>query len=197
MSLSPVADSHVATVVTTLEMRQPPPLRPAPSSPLWLKRWRSPEPERYRALFRRVGEHWLWFSRLVMSDDALLGIIADAQVEVYAAIDSRGVEVGMLELDLRRAGEAEISYFALVPELAGQGLGRWLMAQALTLAWRPGISRVWLHTCTLDHPSALNFYRAQGFQAVARTIETFADPRATGLLPTDAAPQIPYLAKAR
>jgi len=197
MSLSPVADSHVATVVTTLEMRQPPPLRPAPSSPLRLKRWHSPEPDGYRALFRRVGERWLWFSRLVMSDDALLGIIADAQVEVYAAIDSRGVEVGMLELDLRRAGEAEISYFALVPELAGQGLGRWLMAQALTLAWRPGVSRVWLHTCTLDHPSAMNFYRAQGFQAVARTIETFADPRATGLLPTDAAPQIPYLAKAR
>ena len=197
MSLSHVADSDVATIVTTLEMRQPPPLRPAPSSPLRLKRWQSPEPERYRTLFRRVGERWLWFSRLVMRDDALLAIIGDPRVEVYAAIDPRGIEVGMLELDLRRAGETEISYFALVPELAGQGLGRWLMAQALTLAWRPGISRVWLHTCTLDHPSALNFYRAQGFRPVARTIETFADPRAIGLLPTDVAPQIPYLAKAR
>lgn len=197
MSLARVADSDVATIVTTLEMRQSPPLRPAPSCSLRLKRWHSPEPERYRTLFRRVGERWLWFSRLVMGDDALLKIISDPQVEVYAAIDSRGIEVGMLELDLRRAGETEISYFALVPELAGQGLGRWLMAQALTLAWRPGTSRVWLHTCTLDHPSALNFYRAQGFRPVARTIETFADPRAIGVLPTDVAPQIPYLAKAR
>ncbi|WP_420822333.1 hypothetical protein [Sphingomonas aracearum] len=57
--------------------------------------------------------------------------------------------------------------------------------------------RVALHTCTLDHPSALNFYRAQGFVPVSRTIETFADPRALGLLPEDAAPQIPYLAKRR
>ncbi len=59
------------------------------------------------------------------------------------------------------------------------------------------MERVWLNTCTLDHPSALGFYRAQGFAAVARTIETFPDPRAIGLLPTDAAPQIPYLASRR
>ena len=103
----------------------------------------------------------------------------------------------MLELDFRKAGEAEISYFALVPELAGQGLGRWLMAEALARAWRPGVARVWVHTCTLDHPSALNFYRAQGFAAIARTVETFRDPRSLALLPADAAPQIPYLASAR
>jgi hypothetical protein len=54
-----------------------------------------------------------------------------------------------------------------------------------------------VRTCTLDHPSALNFYRAQGFVATARTIETFADPRALGLLPTSAAPQMPYLASRR
>lgn len=103
----------------------------------------------------------------------------------------------MVELDLRTAGACEIGYFALVPDLAGRGLGRWLMAETLARAWRPGIERVWLHTCTLDHPSALNFYRAQGFVAIRRTVETFADPRALGLLPTDAAPQIPYLATCR
>jgi GNAT superfamily N-acetyltransferase len=78
--------------------------------------------------------------------------------------------------------------------LTGQGHGRWLMAQALALAWRPETVRVSLNTCTLDHPSALNFYRAQGFAPVKRTIETFPDPRATGLLPPDAAPQVPLLA---
>jgi hypothetical protein len=54
---------------------------------------------------------------------------------------------------------------------------------------------VWLHTCTLDHPSALGFYRAQGFTPVGRTIETFADPRVLGVLPPDAAPQVPLLAR--
>ena len=35
--------------------------------------------------------------------------------------------------------------------------------------------------------------RAQGFVATRRTIETFPDPRATGMLPADVAPQIPFL----
>jgi hypothetical protein len=69
------------------------------------------------------------------------------------------------------------------------------MAETLARAWVKGIERVRVNTCTLDHPSALGFYRAQGFAAVSRTVETFADPRALGLLPTDAAPHVPYLAK--
>ena len=63
---------------------------------------------------------------------------------------------------------------------AGKGHGRWLMANALALGWARPITRMWVHTCTLDHPSALNFYRAQGFQPFARAVETFADPRLLG-----------------
>ena len=193
MGLTAVPADQVATVVTTLEMRTRPPLRPLPPSPLRLERWAAPDPGKYRALFRRVGEPWLWYSRLVMDDARLLPIIQDERVEVFAAVDRAGVEVGMLELDLRREGETELSYFGLVPELAGQGHGRWLMAQALALAWRAGTGRVWLHTCTLDHPRALGFYRAQGFAATGRTVETFPDPRLLGVLPREAAPHVPLL----
>ena len=195
--LTPVPGDQLATIVTTLEMRERPRPRPMPDSALHLVRWPAPDPAKYRALFRRVGERWLWYSRLAMTDAQLSAITVDPAIEVHAAVDRAGVEVGMLELDLRVPGSAEIGYFALVPELTGAGHGRWLMAHALALAWRPGVTRVWLHTCTLDHPSALSFYRAQGFVAVGRTIETFADPRVAGLLPTDAAPQIPLLASRR
>jgi GNAT superfamily N-acetyltransferase len=197
VALIPVADDTLATIVTTLEMRTRPPLRPSPGSRLRLVRWERPALEKYRALFRRVGSPWLWFSRLVMSDAALAAIVDDAGIAVYAVIDPAGIEVGMLELDFRAAGACEISYFGLIPELAGQGHGRWLMAEACARAWAKGVKRVWLHTCTLDHPHALGFYRAQGFVAVARTIETFPDPRATGILPPETAPQIPYLARRR
>ncbi|WP_375404477.1 GNAT family N-acetyltransferase [uncultured Sphingomonas sp.] len=193
MGLTAIPADHVAAVVTTLEMRARPPLRPLPPSPLRLERWRSPDPDRYRALFRRVGEPWLWYSRLAIDDARLLAIIRDSRVEVFAAVDRGGVEVGMLELDLRQDGETELSYFGLVPEFAGHGHGRWLMAQALVLAWRAGTTRVWLHTCTLDHPRALGFYRAQGFTASARTLETFPDPRVAGILPREVAPHIPLL----
>ncbi|MEH3037929.1 MAG: GNAT family N-acetyltransferase [Sphingomonas adhaesiva] len=197
MGLTGLPDDHVAAIVTTLEMTQRPPLRAMPASPLRLVRWAAPAPDKYRTLFARVGAPWLWFSRLAMRDDALTAIVHDARVHVFAVVDRAGVEVGMLELDHRTAGACEIGYFALVPELAGQGHGRWLMAQALTLAWARDVTRVWLHTCTLDHPSALNFYRAQGFVAVKRTVETFADPRVLGLLPEDAAPQVPLLTRRR
>jgi GNAT superfamily N-acetyltransferase len=181
----------VATIVTTLEMTARPLPRPMPEAPLRLERWERPEPDRYRTLFRRVGEPWLWFSRLAMSERELLAIIHDPTVHVFAATDGRGIEIGMLELDFREPKACEISYFALVPELAGRGLGRWLMAQALALGWTAGIDRVWLHTCTLDHPSALGFYRRQGFVPITRTIETFTDPRLIDLLPRDAAPHVP------
>ena len=194
MGLIPVADDQVATVVTTLEMRARPPLRPIPPSRLRLVRWPAPEPAKYRALFRRVGAPWLWYSRLVMTDAALIAIIGDPAIEVHAAIDPSGIEVGMLELDRRVGGACELSYFGLVPELAGQGHGRWLMAEALLRAWRPDTGRVWLHTCTLDHPSALGFYRAQGFVATRRTLETFPDPRVLGVLAADVASQVPLLA---
>ncbi len=197
MALTPVADDQVATIVTTLEMTERPPLRPMPESRLRLIAWDRPTSEKYRTLFARVGMPWLWYSRLAMDDARLLAIIQDPGTAIFAVVDPAGIEVGMLELDFRVPDACEISYFGLVPELAGQGHGRWLMAEATQRAWRAGIARVWVHTCTLDHPSALNFYRAQGFVAISRTIETFADPRVAGLLPTDAAPQVPLLASRR
>lgn len=193
MGLTVLEPGQVAAVVTTLEMRDRPRPAPLPDAPLRLVRWQSPTREAYRALFTRVGAPWLWFSRLVIDDAALDSIIGDPAVHIHAAVDRQGIEVGMLELDFRTPGECEIAYFALVPELAGKGHGRWLMAQAKQLGWAQGIERLWVHTCTLDHPSALNFYRAQGFTPIARAVETFPDPRLAGKLPRDSAPQIPLI----
>lgn len=184
---------ELAAVVTSLEMRERPKPRPLPASPLRLTRWPEPTPDGYRALFRRVGTPWLWFSRLMLSDEALLAIIRDPAVAVFAVVDRGGVEIGMLELDFRVAGACEIGFFGLVPELTGKGHGDWLMAQALALGWRKDVRRLWVHTCTLDHPGALAFYRRNGFTPFARAVETFADPRLIGILPRDAAPQAPLI----
>ncbi len=193
MSLQPVAPHMLATVVTSLEMLEKPRLRAMAPVPFRLNRWKQPTVEKYRALFRRIGEPWLWFSRLVMADHDLIAIIHDPAIEIYAVEDPRGIEIGLLELDFRVAGEVEIGFFGLIPELSGKGHGPWLMGQALALGWRAGISRMWVHTCTLDHPGALRFYIRNGFQPFARAIETFADPRIAGILAADAAPHVPML----
>src|SRR3546814_4751372 len=110
-----------------------------------------------------------------MADRALIDIIHDDDIEVYAVTDPMGIEVGILELDFRSLPDCELSFFALIPELAGKGHGRWLMAHAQMLAWRVGVERFWVHTCPLDHPTALGFYRRSGFIPCMRQVEIFDD----------------------
>ena len=186
--LTPVPDDHLGAVVTFLEMTERPKPRPLPPSPFRLERWAAPDPARYRALFTRVGSRWLWYSRLLMDDETLRASIG----ELWAVTD-RGVEIGMIELDFASEGLCLIRFLGLVPELAGKGHGRWLFAQVLALAWRPGVRRVQVNTCSLDHPAALPAYLKAGFTACRRALESFPDPRGAGILPADAAPQIPFV----
>ena len=174
MSYDGLRDGDLAAVVTFLEMRERPTLDFGPS-PLTLRRVEDPQPEQYRTLFRRVGARWLWFSRLIMEDAELSATFADEKVELSTVVDGAGEEVGMLELDFRENGECELSFVGVVPELSGQGHGRWLLAEAVNRAWREDIKRVHVHTCTLDHPAALGSYRRAGFTPYKRAIERFPD----------------------
>jgi GNAT superfamily N-acetyltransferase len=189
MTLTPIPPGHLGAVVTYLEMIERPKPRPLPDSPLRLERWREPDPTRYRLLFERVGGPWLWYSRLTFDDARLRSEMG----EVYAVVDRRGVEVGLLELDFSTPGDCLIKFLGLVPELAGKGHGEWLFAQTLALAWRPGVRRLRVNTCSLDHPAALRAYLKAGFRAYDRAFESFPDPRLAGLLPADAAPQVPLI----
>jgi len=192
LSYDALPNSELAAVVTYLEMTQPPDLAVPPST-LSLKRVDVPEPEHYRDLFRLVGSRWLWFSRLIMDDAHLAAIIQHPKVELYVVLDEQGRETGMLELDFREPQECELSFIGLIPELAGQGHGRWLLGEAVHRAWREGVERVHVHTCSLDHPAALSAYRRAGFTPYKRAIERFPDPRLMGFLPKDCAPQVPLL----
>ena len=192
MSYEPVADGELAAVVTYLEMRAPPE-HAIPSSTLSLQRVEVPQPEHYRELFRRIGAPWLWFSHLLLDDAHLAAIIQHPKIELDSIRDGAGQEVGMIELDFREPGECELSFVGLLPELSGHGHGRWLLAEAVQRAWRDGINRVHVHTCSLDHPAALAAYRRAGFTPYKRAVERFPDPRLLGILPKDCAPQIPLL----
>ncbi|HST35857.1 MAG TPA: GNAT family N-acetyltransferase [Allosphingosinicella sp.] len=187
-TLEKLPPGHVGAVVTYLEMTERPDAPVAPPSPLRLERWAHVDPTRYRALFRRVGARWLWFSRLAMSDAQLL----EKAGEVHEVLDEDGASVGMVELDAR-GDTCMILFLGLVPELAGRGHGGWLFAETLRLAWAPAVERVRVHTCTLDHPAALPAYLKAGFTAAGRAFESFPDPRLAGLLPRDCAPQLPLL----
>lgn len=143
----------------------------------------------YRALFRKIGEHWLWFSRLRANDAELRDKITNPAYKVYEFNGG----AGLVELEFEASGDVEIKLFGLAPGETGRGTGRAMMAHTLHEAWRAGTGRVWLHTCTLDDPRALGFYRKMGFRPYARGIEIATDPRIDGHLPESAAPQVPLI----
>ncbi|GAB6051280.1 GNAT family N-acetyltransferase [Magnetospira thiophila] len=184
--------------ITYLDMSAPTAPRPLPEKPTgWdLSRIERPALAFYRGLQRRIGEPWLWRERLLLSDADLKALLHVPETELRVL--RLGDELaGMLELDWRVPGHVEIAFLGLVPERIGQGLGHHMMAEALARAWSdPRTKRVWLHTCSYDHPKALDFYRAWGFTPYLREENDFDDPRLSGLLPLTAAPGVP-LARSR
>ena len=172
-----VPRGKVTMVITTLEMRSKVDIRPVTPPAGWeLVRHEQPSVQWYRDIFRAVGENWLWFGRAILDDPSLAQIINDPKVHIYS-LHKDGIDGGLLELDFRQAGQCELAYFGLTPALIGSGAGRHLMNNAIELAWAQAITRFYLHTCTLDSPQALPFYRRTGFVPISQKVEVADDPR--------------------
>jgi GNAT superfamily N-acetyltransferase len=189
---SDIPAGKIAAIVTHLEMTARPAPRPDPAGAWSLRRVDNPGLDWFRNLYRRVGEEWLWFSRIRMPDAELAKRLHAPQLEVYALVDG-GRDEGLLELDFRESGQCEIGMFGVTPKLVGTGAGRWLMSRALDIAWSRPVERVWLHTCTFDHPAALAFYQRSGFRAFRRQVEVADDPRLDGTVPRDVARHVPVI----
>ena len=124
-----------------------------------------------RYLYQLVGESWGWTDKLEHSDE---------QWQEYANSESlrpwvgyyQGSIAGYFELKTQTAGNVELAYFGLAPQFIGKGLGGYLLSKAIKSAWSmEGVKRVWVHTCSLDHPSALANYQARGFEIYAKTTD--------------------------
>ncbi len=166
---------RIETTVTYLEMTEPPtrPSTPVPAGKLAIFRAEQPTVSFYRYMYDTVGEPWTWTDRRRLTDDELTGIIHDPDVAIYILYVA-GVPAGFAELDGRIEGAVELSYVGLMPEFVGRGLGGYLLDWAVSAAWLMEPKRVWLHTCSLDHPSALPMYQRAGFVPYDQRIETVA-----------------------
>lgn len=145
-----------------VEMTERPDLSKA-NRPYDLRKTTRPLPELNRFLYGTVGAPWCWYVRLTWNYQQWMEYLDRDVVHTWVAYQG-ATPVGYFELEEQAAGSVEIAYFGLLPEFTGEGLGKLLLEDALYQAWLLAENRVWLHTCTLDHPAALPNYLARGFK---------------------------------
>ncbi len=129
-----------------------------------------------RNMYVAVGETWKWIDKRPWTDKRWNEYASDPNLRTFAAYYDNAL-AGYYELRRSNArstpshrdehqGEVEIAYFGLLPDFIGRGLGNALLTSAIENAWdwAPTPSRVWVHTCSRDHPNALNNYQARGFE---------------------------------
>jgi GNAT superfamily N-acetyltransferase len=153
--------------VTTyyLEMTDPNDLRPKRMTyeDLDIRQAKVPSPELNRFLYTAVGGDWYWIDRLPWTYQQWLDWLDRPEVQTWVAYVS-GTPAGYFELEAQPERNVELAYFGLLPQFTGKGLGGQVLTAAIERAWHLSASRVWVHTCSLDHPSALANYRARGFR---------------------------------
>lgn len=123
----------------------------------------------FRYLYAEVGRQYRWTDRLEWSDERIRAYLDAGDVMVYVLYVT-GAPAGYFELKRHQDGSTEIAYFGLMGDYIGRGLGGWLLTKAVETAWAGRAERVWLHTCTLDHPNALPNYLRRGFQPVRQEV---------------------------
>jgi GNAT superfamily N-acetyltransferase len=137
-------------------------------------------PALLRYLYAEVGRDYHWVDRLPWTDAQLQAYLDDPSVSVWL-LAVGGTLAGYFELrvDSGTRESTEIAYFGLLPGFLGRGLGGHLLTEAVERAWARGARRVWLHTCSLDHPAALENYLKRGFTVFKR--EQYDVPERTPL----------------
>jgi len=153
-------------VTSSLEMDSAAQHRPArpEGADFEVRRCPVPCPELNRFFYTAIGGDWFWVDRLTWDYERWLEWLDRPEVETWIGYEA-GAPAGYFELEVQAEGSVEIAYFGLLSQFTGRGLGSRLLSCAIERAWEiEGTRRVWVHTCTLDHPKALANYVSRGFR---------------------------------
>jgi GNAT superfamily N-acetyltransferase len=121
-------------------------------------------------MYRQVGQDWFWVDRLHwQADQWRAWVRRPGHLLALAMVGD--ATAGYIELD-RQGPYVEIAYFGLLADWIGQGIGGWLLTAGLRTAWQcSGVQCVWVHTCSLDGPGALQNYQARGMRVFGSQVE--------------------------
>ena len=150
---------------------------PPPSRAYELVNLVDPDPGFCRYLYATVGAPWLWYEKIGWSLSEWQHHVNQPNLQFWVAYVA-GNPIGYFEINHGNDGASEICLFGLMPNWVGKGLGSALLQDAINQAFKPDQRRIWLHTCSLDHPNALPNYTKHGFNL-------FKEERFTAKVPAE------------
>ena len=121
-------------------------------------------------LFCGVGLPWQWYSRLKWSEEQWNQYFTEFKSNLYLGLQGNKI-IGYVELTHHKDNSIEIMFFGLFPQMIGSGLGGMLLSHAIRQAWSFQPDRIWVHTCSLDGPGALQNYLSRGFSIYKEIVE--------------------------
>jgi len=125
--------------------------------------------------YKEVGKNFFWRDRLKWSDQDWLDYINSNLFKLYVLKHNNKL-AGYYELLYEpKTNSMEIPYFGIFKEFYGKKIGGYLLTEALSTSFKQKITKVWVHTCTLDHPNALKNYLARGMK-IFKTEKIFFNP---------------------
>jgi GNAT superfamily N-acetyltransferase len=153
----------MAFTVSYLEMRSPAALKPKhfPDPRFAVREATVKQWEFNRFLYLLVGREWHWNDKRGWSEAQWKAYAESENLQTFVAYYDGSV-AGYFEMRPDKIGGVEIAILGMAPRFLGRGFGAALLTHALEAAWRHEPTRVWLHTCSFDHPAALPNYQARG-----------------------------------
>ena len=133
-----------------------------------LVKFGTPLPAMNRFFYLEVGKKWQWTTRKSWTEQVWRDWADRKEIQTWMLL-YQGTPAGYFELNTQEK-DVELAYFGLLPSFLGKGLGGGLLSAAVDNAWGTEIRRVWVHTCSLDHPNALKNYQARGFEIYRETL---------------------------
>jgi GNAT superfamily N-acetyltransferase len=129
----------------------------------WIREATVPQWPFNRFLYLTVGAEWAWNDRRGWTDQQWQDYVGSDRLRTFIGCYD-GSPAGYFELYCDDDHGIEIAYFGLLPAFIGRGFGGALLTTAIEEAWRMNPTRVWVHSCTLDHPAAIPNYMARGMK---------------------------------
>ncbi len=136
---------------------------------------RKPTVDFCKFLYKEVGRDFFWRDRLRWSNQDWLDYTSNNFFKLYVLKQNNKL-AGYYELLYDpKVSSMEIPYFGIFKEFYGKGIGGYLLTNAILTSFNKKINKVWVHTCTLDHPNALKNYLARGMK-IFKTEKIFFNP---------------------